>query len=386
MKARGLSGICLRAARGARARPAGEVDRRALGSFVSDSHGRDHDVDRRTRARRRRQLPRRAHHQLRQHGRLPVASRADALDLNTVKNVQSVYRTPLIEVSTKCVFTNTTHVSAYRGAGRPEGNYYMERLIDAAARRDGDRPARAAPAQPHQAARTALQDRRPAVTYDSGDFPALLKQALEVADVKGFAKRKRESRKRGKLRGLGIGSFLEVTAPPSKELGGIRFEPTAPSRIITGTLDFGMGHATPFAQVLSDEARRPVREDPAAAGRQRPAARRRRLRRLEVDHAQRHRDRRSRRQGDRAGQADRLACARSRRRRHRVRARSLHHRRHRPLDRHHGAGRKAARRPQAARRTLPNRSTSSTSATGPAPRPSRTAAMSPRSRSIRRPA
>src|SRR5207253_437812 len=53
--------------------------------------------------------------------------------LNAVKNVQSVYRTPLIEVSTKCVFTNTTHVSAYRGAGRPEGNYYMERLIDVAA-------------------------------------------------------------------------------------------------------------------------------------------------------------------------------------------------------------------------------------------------------------
>ena len=52
---------------------------------------------------------------------------------NAVKNVQSVYRTPLIEVSTKCVFTNTSHVSAYRGAGRPEGNYYMERLIDTAA-------------------------------------------------------------------------------------------------------------------------------------------------------------------------------------------------------------------------------------------------------------
>src|SRR5207237_3929769 len=53
--------------------------------------------------------------------------------LNAVKNVQSAYRTPMIEVSTRCVFTNTTHVSAYRGAGRPEGNYYMERLIDAAA-------------------------------------------------------------------------------------------------------------------------------------------------------------------------------------------------------------------------------------------------------------
>ena len=91
------------------------------------------------------------------------------------------------------------------------------------------------------------------MTYDSGDFPALLKQALDVADAKGFAKRKRESRKRGKLRGLGIGSFLEVTAPPSKEMGGIRFEADGTVTMITGTLDYGQGHAAPFAQVLSEK-------------------------------------------------------------------------------------------------------------------------------------
>jgi carbon-monoxide dehydrogenase large subunit len=81
----------------------------------------------------------------------------------------------------------------------------------------------------------------------------VLKHALEVADVKGFARRKRESRKRGKVRGLGIGSFLEVTAPPSKEMGGIRFEADGTVTIITGTLDYGQGHAAPFAQVLSDK-------------------------------------------------------------------------------------------------------------------------------------
>ena len=64
---------------------------------------------------------------------------------------------------------------------------------------------------------------------------------------------KRESRKRGKLRGLGIGSFLEVTAPPSKEMGGIRFEADGTVTIITGTLDYGQGHAAPFAQVLSEK-------------------------------------------------------------------------------------------------------------------------------------
>jgi carbon-monoxide dehydrogenase large subunit len=78
-----------------------------------------------------------------------------------------------------------------------------------------------------------------------------MREAVEAADVKGFRQRKRLSRKQGKLRGLGIGSFLEVTAPPSKEMGGITFEPDGTVTITTGTLDFGMGHATPFAQVLS---------------------------------------------------------------------------------------------------------------------------------------
>jgi carbon-monoxide dehydrogenase large subunit len=89
--------------------------------------------------------------------------------------------------------------------------------------------------------------------YDSGDFPAVFERAVEVADVKGFNQRKRESKKHGKLRGLGIGSYLEVTAPPNKEMGGIRFEPNGDVTIITGTLDYGQGHAAPFAQVLSDK-------------------------------------------------------------------------------------------------------------------------------------
>jgi carbon-monoxide dehydrogenase large subunit len=87
--------------------------------------------------------------------------------------------------------------------------------------------------------------------YDSGNFPALFKRALEMGDVKGFAKRKKESKKRGKLRGLGFGSFLEQTAPATKELGGIRFEGDGTVSIITGTFDFGQGHASSFAQVLS---------------------------------------------------------------------------------------------------------------------------------------
>ena len=105
--------------------------------------------------------------------------------------------------------------------------------------------------------------------YDSGDFPAVFKDALEAADVKGFAARKRESKKRGKLRGLGIGSYLEVTAPPNKEMGGIRFEADGTVTMITGTLDYGQGHAAPFAQVLSEKLGIPFDRIRLAARRQR---------------------------------------------------------------------------------------------------------------------
>ena len=170
---------------------------------------------------------------------------------NQVKNITSVYRTPLIEVATKCVFTNTNFVSAYRGAGRPEGNYYVERALDLAASelgidrvelrkrnmiRKSDLPFKAASE----------------MTYDCGDFLGVLKKALEAADYAGFNKRKRESKKNGLLRGLGIGCYLEVTAAPGKELGAIYFEADGTVTIITGTLDFGMGHATTYAQILSD--------------------------------------------------------------------------------------------------------------------------------------
>jgi carbon-monoxide dehydrogenase large subunit len=243
--------VCVLHAARALGRPVKWTDERS-GSFVSDSHGRDHELT--------------AELALDADGtflavRIVSFGNVGAFlsqvtpmpsTLNAVRNVQSVYRTPLIEVSTKCVFTNTTHVSAYRGAGRPEGNYYMERLIDVAADEmaiDRIDLRRRNQIKPRELPRKTASGS----TYDSGDFPGVLKHALEIADTKGFARRKRASRKRGKLRGLGIGSFLEVTAPPSKEMGGIRFEADDTVTIITGTLDYGQGHAAPFAQVLSEK-------------------------------------------------------------------------------------------------------------------------------------
>src|SRR3974390_1480551 len=89
------------------------------------------------------------------------------------------------------------------------------------------------------------------MVYDSGDFQGVFNKALEISDHANFAKRKKESRKRGRLRGIAIGSYLEVTAPPGVELGKIVFEDDGSVRLITGTLDYGQGHATPFSQVLS---------------------------------------------------------------------------------------------------------------------------------------
>jgi aerobic carbon-monoxide dehydrogenase large subunit len=230
-------------------RPVKWTDERST-SFLSDSHGRDHekvaelalDAEGRFLA-------------LRLTGTGNMGAYLGAVaplppTLNAVKNMVSVYRTPLIEVETKCVFTNTSFVTAYRGAGRPEGNYFMERLIDNAAREMGiDRLElrRRNQLKPKEIPFAAASEQ----TYDSGDFPAVFKHALELADWKGFSKRKRESRKRGLLRGIAVGSYLEVTAPPNKEMGGIRFEADGTVTFITGTLDYGQGHATPFAQVLS---------------------------------------------------------------------------------------------------------------------------------------
>jgi aerobic carbon-monoxide dehydrogenase large subunit len=174
------------------------------------------------------------------------------LSLNIGKNIASVYRTPVMTVDIKTVLTNTTLMGAYRGAGRPEANYFMERLIDRAADEMGIN-------------RLTLRKRnfiKPAqipfnassgMVYDSGDFQGVFDKALEISDHANFARRKKESRKNGKLRGIAVGSYLEVTAPPNVELGKIVFENDGSVKIITGTLDYGQGHATPFAQILASQ-------------------------------------------------------------------------------------------------------------------------------------
>ena len=229
-------------------RPVKWTDERS-GSFLSDYHGRDHETE--------------ASLALDAEGRflaVKIVSYGNmGAWLSTVgnlmgtgnfsKNIQSNYATPLLLVETKNVVTNTVPISAYRGAGRPEGNYFMERLIETAARETGRDPIalrKLNHIRPEQFPFSAPSGS----VYDSGDFSAVLDKALEASDWNGFSARKAESAKRGMLRGRGIGNFLECTAPPMKEQGELVFEADGTVTIVTGTLDYGQGHWTPFAQVL----------------------------------------------------------------------------------------------------------------------------------------
>jgi carbon-monoxide dehydrogenase large subunit len=127
----------------------------------------------------------------------------------------------------------------------------MERLIDTASREMGidrlelRRRNHIRPSQIPYSAPSGMK-------YDSGDFGAVFEKAVAASDWDGFTTRRAASRAQGKLRGRGIGSYLEVTAPPNPEMGGIRFEADGTVTVLTGTLDYGQGHAAPFAQVLSD--------------------------------------------------------------------------------------------------------------------------------------
>src|SRR5579884_313885 len=228
-------------------RPVKWTDERS-GSFLSDTHGRDAEMTAEL------ALDRDGNFlavRLTGYGNLGATYGAPGPPTrNAVRNTLGVYKTPLIEVSTKCVFTNTTPVGAYRGAGRPEANYYMERLVDTAAAEMGID--RVELRRRNHIPPEAMPYKAPnGTTYDSGDFTNLLDKALALADWDGFAARKAESRARGRLRGIGISDYLELTGPPGREMGGIRFEPNGDVTIVTGTLDYGQGHASPFAQVLA---------------------------------------------------------------------------------------------------------------------------------------
>ncbi|HEX5327373.1 MAG TPA: xanthine dehydrogenase family protein molybdopterin-binding subunit [Acetobacteraceae bacterium] len=239
-------------------------------SFVSDAHGRDHETT--------------AEMALDADGNflaLRVATLANlGAYLSTFATsiptylygtlLAGVYKTPAIYVEVKAVFTNTVPVDAYRGAGRPEAAFLLERLVDVIAHDTGhDRielrrrnfiPAEAFPYQTP----VALQ-------YDSGDYQATLDAALKNADYAGFEARRQAAARRGKLRGIGVSTYIEACgiAPSAVagalgaraglyECANIRVHPTGSVTVFTGSHSHGQGHETTFAQLVHEQLGVPI--------------------------------------------------------------------------------------------------------------------------------
>ena len=162
-----------------------------------------------------------------------------------------LYRIPLCHVAVKGVITNTVPVDAYRGAGRPEAAYVVERLVDVAAREIG--------LGPDEIRRRNLPgpDEMPHTmgmgpVIDSGDFPGLMAEAMEKADWSGFETRRAASEARGKLRGIGMATYVERCAGGGGSPAWVRFTYDDRIRLLSGTMDSGQGHAIAFKQILSE--------------------------------------------------------------------------------------------------------------------------------------
>ena len=178
------------------------------------------------------------------------------------------YKTPAIYAEVKAVFTNTAPVDAYRGAGRPEATYVVERIVETAARDMGMDPT----VLRRQNFITQFPYATPVgLTYDTGDFAAHLDKAMVIADVAGFAARKAASKAKGKLRGLGYSCYIEACGlAPSNvagalgaraglfEAGEVRVHPTGTVTVFTGSHSHGQGHETTFAQIVAAKLGIPV--------------------------------------------------------------------------------------------------------------------------------
>jgi carbon-monoxide dehydrogenase large subunit len=169
-----------------------------------------------------------------------------------------VYRTPLLHVRVRGVYTNTVPVDAYRGAGRPEAAYLLERLVDHTARETGivpDEIRRRNFIRPDEMPYATPVGER---TYDTGDFSAHMTKALERADWAGFEDRARASREAGRLRGIGLSTYIECTAWGEGEEVKVHLEQDGTVTVYSGTQSNGQGHATAYAQFASQHLDLPL--------------------------------------------------------------------------------------------------------------------------------
>lgn len=177
---------------------------------------------------------------------------SDGGPVSNLGTLAGVYTTPAIDIDVTAVYSHTHWMRPYRGNGRPEAAYVLERLIDCAARELGFDPVEIRrkniippTALPFQ---TALS-----FNYDSGNFEQCMDMCLEMADWKGFEARRAEARKRGKYRGIGISNSIEKAAAPGIEGAEIRFDRTGSMTLISGSVTHGQGHETVFKQLVCDK-------------------------------------------------------------------------------------------------------------------------------------
>jgi carbon-monoxide dehydrogenase large subunit len=180
------------------------------------------------------------------------------------------YDIPAIYVEVDGVYTTTSPVDAYRGAGRPEATYIVERIVETAARETGFDPAEM---RRMNFVKTFPHQTPVIMNYDIGDFEASLDKALEVADYAGFPDRKEEAAKRGKLRGIGFSTYIEACGiAPSAAVGSlgagvglwesaeVQVAPTGKIEVFTGSHSHGQGHETTFAQLVSERTGLPLED------------------------------------------------------------------------------------------------------------------------------
>ena len=170
---------------------------------------------------------------------------------SNVVTLVGVYAFPAAHVEVLSVLTNTNSTAPYRGAGRPEATYVLERLIDDAGRELGLDPVELR--RKNLIPASAMPYKTPlGVSYDCGDFPKNMEDALKVADVAGFAARREASRARGLLRGIGIVNAIERAAGPQPEFAEVRFSPSGTATILMGSKNQGQNHETTFKQILHE--------------------------------------------------------------------------------------------------------------------------------------
>ena len=170
---------------------------------------------------------------------------------SNVGTLIGVYNVPAAHVAVTCVHSNTSPTAPYRGAGRPEATYVIERMLDEAARELGMDPAEL------RAKNMITPEAMPittalGLTYDCGAFPENQARVLEMADYAGFEARRSEARARGKLRGIGIANPIERAASPSPDFAEVRFSTDGTATVLMGTKSQGQGHETVYKQIVGE--------------------------------------------------------------------------------------------------------------------------------------